>query len=121
MRRRNNRELGEGQAGCLVGLILLATALFIAYKVIPVKVKAAELRQVVVDEAKSAGTHDDARIRATILSKALENKLPVTEDDIVINRGVNEITVDVNYTVSIDFPIKPYKWHINHHAQNPIF
>ena len=121
MRRRNQRELGEGQAGCLFGVVLLALALFIAWKMIPVKVRTAELRGTVVDEAKSAGTHDDNRIKAAILAKAQEENLPVTEDDITIVRASSEITVDVDYTVPIAFPGKTFNWHIKHHTQNPIF
>ena len=36
--RRNRRERGEGQLGCLVGLIFLALGVFIAFKMVPVKV-----------------------------------------------------------------------------------
>jgi len=118
---RLRREKGEGQFGCLVGLIVLAIGIFIAYKMIPVKVKAAELRQEVVDEAKSAGTHGDDKIRGNILRKAREDGLPVTEDDIKIVRANNEITVDVEYTVPVEFPGYTYQWHIHHSAQNPIF
>ena len=35
---RNRRERGEGQLGCLVGLVLLLIAGLIAYRLIPVKV-----------------------------------------------------------------------------------
>jgi type III secretion system FlhB-like substrate exporter len=118
---RLRRERGESQVGCLFGLIILALAVFVAYKMIPVKVKAAELRQVVEDEAKSAGTHDDGRIRDTILNKAKDNKLPVTENNISITRAHSEITVDVDYIIPVDFPGFTYQWHIHHHAQNPIF
>src|SRR5712691_13410399 len=100
--RKSRRERGESQFGCLIGLILLGLAIFVAYKLIPVKVKAAELRQEVVDEAKSAGTHNDDKIRANILRKAREDDLPVTEDNIKISRGNNEISVDVEYTVPIE-------------------
>lgn len=119
--RFNRRERGEGNFGCLVGLILLALAIFIAYKMIPVKVKNAELRGVIVDEAKSAGTHSEDKIRAAILAKANENGLPVTEENIVIKRVANEITVTVEYTVPVVFPGYTYQWHIRHVAQNPIF
>jgi hypothetical protein len=119
--RRNHRERGEGNFGCLVGVILLLAAIFVAYKMIPVKVKAAELREVVSDEAKSAGTHGDDRIRAAILAKAKENDLPVAEENITIYRTNNEITLDVEYTVPIVFPGYTYNWHIQHHAKNPIF
>ena len=119
--RLRHRERGEGQLGCLVGLILLAIGIFVAWKMIPVKVRAAELRQMVVDEAKSAGTHNDGRIRDFILNKARENDLPVSEENIKITRAHAEITVDVEYDVPIQFPGFVYKWHQHHHAQNPIF
>ena len=115
------RQKGEGNLGCIVGLIFLALAIFVAYKMIPVKVKNAELRQVITDEAKSAGTHNDENIRAAILYKAKENGLPVTEENIKITRAAQEITVDVNYTVPIEFPGFTYQWNIHHVAQNPIF
>jgi hypothetical protein len=119
--RMSRRERGEGQFGCLVGLILLGVAIFVAWKMIPVKVKAAELRQTVVDEAKSAGTHNDDRIRAAILQMAREDKLPVTEKDITINRGNGEISVTVIYTIPIVFPGYTYNWHIENSVSNPIF
>ena len=119
--RVSRRERGEGNFGCLVGLIFLALAIFVAYKMIPVKVKNAELRGVIVDEAKSAGSHKDDQIMKAILYKAEENKLPVTEDDVKISRAQNEITIDVEYVVPIQFPGFVYQWRIHHHAQNPIF
>ena len=119
--RVNRRERGEGQLGCLVGLILLALAIFVAWKMIPVKVKNAEVRGVIVDEAKSAGTHSDDKIKAAILFKAREDDLPITEDDIKIRRVASEITVEVDYTVPVEFPGFTYQWHIHHVATNPIF
>jgi len=121
MRRRNRSERGEGNFGCLVGLIVMLVGIFIAYKMIPVKVKVADLRQVITDEAKSAGQHNDARIRSAILAKAREVELPVTDDDITINRTSTNIHVTVDYTVPIDFPGKVYQWHIHSDAENPIF
>jgi hypothetical protein len=119
--RRNRRERGEGNFGCLVGLIFLLAGIFNAYKMIPVKVKAAELREVLQDEAKSAGTHSDDHIRAAILAKAKENNLPVTEENISIERTTNEIMVDLNYVVPIVFPGYTYNWHIHNYQKNPIF
>ncbi len=119
--RFSRRERGESNFGCIVGLIVLAIALFVAWKMIPVKVKSAELRQVVVDEAKSAGTHNDDKIKAAILAKAREDSLPVSEANITITHSPNQIRVEVNYVVPIDFPGYTYQWHISHVAENPIF
>jgi len=119
--RRSRREKGEGQLGCIVGLIVLVLGVFIAWRVIPVKVKAAEVRQVVVDEAKSAGTHNDKVILGNILAKAREDNLPITEDMVKIRRANSEITVELNYVVPIEFPGYTYQMHINNTATNPIF
>ena len=118
---RNSRERGEGQLGCIVGLILLVIGVFVAYKVIPVKVESAEIRQEVVDDAKSAGMMNDERIRAAILAKAREDNLPITDDSIKISRGANQITVTLYYVVPIEFPGYTYQYHIHHEQSNPIF
>ena len=119
--RRYRAQRGEGQFGCVVGLLLLLAGIFVAYKMIPIKVKAAELRQEVVDESKSAGMHGDERIMKEIMSKAQELELPLTQEGVTINRRASAITVDVNYTVPVEFPGFVYKWNFHHHAENPIF
>ena len=119
--RKRRRERGESNAGCLFGLIILAVAIFVAYKMIPAKVKAADLKQTITDEAKMAGAHSNEVIMKQILSRARENNLPVTEDNVKISREHSEITVEVNYDVPIDFPGKTWMWHQHIVAQNPIF
>jgi hypothetical protein len=118
---RNRRQRGEGQVGCLFGLVVLLIAGLIAYKMIPVKVKAAEMRDAVSDEAKSAGQHSDKFIAAALLQKAQSLELPVTENDIEVKRANSEIRVDVDYTVPVKFPGYTYQWHFHHRAENPIF
>ncbi|HET7712740.1 MAG TPA: hypothetical protein VFL80_12480 [Thermoanaerobaculia bacterium] len=105
----------------MVGAVILLIAIFVAYKMVPVKVKAAELRQTVVDEAKSAGTHNDDRIRKAILATAEKEQLPVTEDNIKISRTGNTIEVIVEYVVPVEFPGYIHQWKFRHRAENPIF
>src|ERR1700747_58687 len=111
--RVSRREKGEGQLGCIIGLIILAIGVFIAWKVIPVKVRAADLRQEIVDDAKSAGMMNEEKIRASILAKARENQLPVNDDNVKISRGANQITIEVDYVVPIEFPGYIYQMHIH--------
>src|SRR5437763_16343406 len=119
--RKNRGQRGEGNAGCLLGLIVLALAIFVAYKMIPPKIKAADLKQTIVDEAKMAGTHHDNVIMNQILAKARELKLPLTEENVKITRSATEISVEVEYDVPIDFPGKTVNWHQHITAENPIF
>lgn len=118
---RNRRERGEGQFGCLVGLVLLLVAGLVAYKMIPVKVKSAELRDIVVDEAKSAGQHNDKQIMASIMDTAKRLEIPLTEENIQIRRSSDRIVVEVQYTVPVSFPGYTYNWNFHHKADNPIF
>lgn len=118
---RNRRERGEGQFGCLVGLALLLLAGLIAYKMIPIKVKAAEMRDVVVDEAKSAGQHTNKEMTAAILLKAEQLEFPLGEENVVIKRAANTVRVDVDYTVPVEFPGYTYQWKFHHSQENPIF
>lgn len=121
MQRNRRGQRGEGQFGCLIGLVVLALAALIAYRMIPVKVKAADLRDTVVDEAKSAGQHNEGFIKAVILHKASELELPLTEEGVEINRKSTYIIIDVKYTVPVQFPGYTYNWNFHHHAENPIF
>lgn len=118
---RKQSERGEGRLGCLVGLILLLVAGLIAYKMIPVKVKSADMRDTVKDYAKSAGQFRDREIVAAILKKAEQLDLPITEDNVEVTRGGGNIKVVVDYEVPIVFPGYTYNWHFNHTAENPIF
>ena len=118
---RWRRQRGEGQMGCLVGIIFLLIGAFIAYKLIPVKVRAAELRQEIIDQAKSAGMRSDDKIMAAILRKAEDENLPVGKENVVIKRTANTIVIDVDYVVPVDFPGYKYNWSFSHHAENPIF
>jgi hypothetical protein len=118
---RRSRERGEGRFGCLFGLILLVAAIFVAYKLIPIKVKAAELRETVVDEGKAAGQHGDGTIKKAILRKAQDLQLPLGEEGLSISRANEYIKIDADYYVPVQFPGYVFQWHFHHHAENPIF
>ena len=121
MMARRRRERGEGRMGCLFGLVILLIGILIAYKMIPVKVKAADMRDVVQKEARAAGQHSDKMIAETILARAKQLELPVDKENIEVRRTSGEIIVDVKYTVPIVFPGYTFNWDFHHHAQNPIF
>ena len=119
--QRRNAQRGEGQFGCLVGLVILLVAGLVAYKMIPIKVKAAELRDVITDESRSASQSTDARILKVILDAAERNGLPVTEENVKIRRSSDRIEIDVEYTVPVEFPGYTYNWGFHHKVDNPLF
>ena len=118
---RNRWQRGEGQFGCLVGLVVLLIAGLIAYRLIPVKVRTAELRDTVIDESKSAGQHSDKQIKAAILYKAKQLELPVEASNVLVKRSPNHIRVELKYTVPVEFPGYTYQWNFDHKFENPVF
>lgn len=118
---RKGSQRGEGQFGCIVGLIILVAASFVAFKMIPIKVRSADLRQTITDSARSAGMMKDPAIRKTIMAKAQDLDLPLSDKDLKIRRASEEITIEATYTVPVEFPGFTYQWTFDHRAQNPIF
>ena len=114
-------QKGEGKAGCIFGLVLLASACFFAYKVIPVKVRATEMADAVTDEARAAGGRSQAALRRSLAIKAQNLGLPITEQDIKITRSAQFIKVEVEYTIAVEFPGYTYNWKFHPIAENPVF
>lgn len=119
--RGRRSERGEGKGGCIFGLLILLAVIFISYKMIPVKIAAAELKQTIADEAKSAGQHDDKVIRSTIMKKAEKLNLPLENENLSIERERQSIRVEATYTVPIEFPGYTYQSTYHHVSENPIF
>lgn len=117
--RMNQR--GEGKLGCIIGLLILVAAVFVAYKMIPVRVRATEFRDAVHDNARSAGRMSQAAITKAIATKAYQLELPVTEKDIKLQRTSDSISVQVEYVVPVEFPGYTYNWRFSVDANYPVF
>ena len=118
---RERTQRGEGQLGCIIGLIILIAASYIAFKMIPVKVRAADLRSEIVDVARSAAMYKEPQIRARIMAKAEELDLPLEPDGLEILRKPDRIYIEANYVVPVEFPGYTHQWKFRHIADNPVF
>lgn len=116
-------QSGEGKLGCVFSLILVLAAVFVAYKMIPVRVKASEFRSNIEDEAKSASMRrgGDAEIRKRLMSRAEDLHLPVDPKNLEISRQYGNIRIEASYTVPVEFPGYTYHWRFHHKAENPLF
>jgi len=82
-----------------------------AFKIIPVRVRAAEVKEAVKRAAELAATdshYKNENVVASILECARENELPINEKQIKIDRAAREVHVEVNYQVTVD--IVRYKY-----------
>ncbi|MGK2857120.1 MAG: hypothetical protein ACSLFQ_07930 [Thermoanaerobaculia bacterium] len=114
-------QKGEGRMGCIFGLLILAVACFVAYKLIPPKIQAAEMRDVIQDEARSASGRGSDSVKKSILARAEELKVPLDPENCIVERRADFIRVEVEYTVDIPFPGYLYKKTYKFSTENPVF
>ncbi|MFI5143546.1 MAG: hypothetical protein ACHQQS_14890 [Thermoanaerobaculales bacterium] len=126
MTRRRDR--GDGKLGCVVSLALLAVAIIVAIKAVPVRISVAEMEDFCKDEAERAslrrernGQTPEQQISAELLYKAQQENLPVAKDQIKVWADSDWEHVEVKYRVVIDFLVYKYNWDVVHRVDRRRF
>jgi hypothetical protein len=121
-------QRGDSKLGCVVSLVLLALAIVIAVKAVPVRVAVADLEDFCVREAEHAslrhefqGRTPEQQITDEILIEAQKENLPVSRDHIKVWRDTQDEHIQVTYNVVIDFLVYKYNWHVVHSVDRPLF
>jgi hypothetical protein len=122
------RESGDGKLGCVVSLALLAVAIIVAVKAVPVRMAVAELDDFCVNQAERAsirrersGQTPEQQIADAIFLEAQKQNLPVAKDQIKVWRDSEFEHVEVKYRVVIDFLFYKYNWDVVHSVDRRIF
>jgi hypothetical protein len=114
-------ERGEGNLGCILWLVVLALAVLIGVKMVPVKVASSQLYDFMEERAKFAANIPPEEHCKAIVSKAKDLELPVTKDDVRCERVGDNIRMRAVFTVPVDFPGYTYLWHFDHQVNRPIY
>jgi hypothetical protein len=114
-------QRGEGNFGCILWVLVLGVATLIAWKMVPVKIATAELYDYIEEQAKFAANTPPEQIEKGILLKAQLLKLPLTKEDVKVERVGDNIRMEASYTVPVNFPGYTYEWHFDHKVDRPIF
>ena len=119
--RQIRGQCGAVNAKALFWIIVIAAGVYSGYKLLPHTVSYYMMKTDVREEAKIAHRYTDDTIAARIISKAEGWKVPLQNENIVINRSFTNITIDVSYTVEITF-VGGYKKINNYyiHVQEPL-
>ena len=119
--RRN--EAGEGRAGTLFALAVLALGIYLGAKFVPVMISAYTFRDYLEEQARFAALphHDDEMVRNNILAKARELELPVGAKDVLVNRTSAHIDIRAHYTVPVETPVYTYHWKFEEAIDAPLF
>jgi hypothetical protein len=119
---RRRSERGEGNIGCILWLIALGLAVLIAWKAVPVKMQSEKLYDYMDELAKfgAARTAPDD-LEKLILNRAQELHIPLEKKNVKVERNGDNIYMEVEYTIPVEFPGYTYQWHFRQTLDRPIF
>lgn len=118
---RLNPRHGQGKLGCILWLIVLLAVVGIAAKLIPIKIRSAELYDYMEEQAMFAGRAGTETLRKRILDRAKDLELPLDKKNLKIERRGGRIQIRATYTVPVELPGYTYNWDFEHIIDRPIF
>jgi len=118
---RHRSSAGQGKLGCILWSALVLVGAMIAWKMIPVKIAAAELQDFMVEQAKFGAGSTAEVIKSRILNKARQVDLPLDKKDVVVTKGGGRIRMSAAFTVPVEFPGYVYYWDFDLEVDRPIF
>lgn len=105
-------ERGEGRAGCVFWALVLATAVLVAVKVVPVQMSVMKLKDYMEEAAQLRANESDRGIEKFIVDRARELDLPVGPKDVEVKKGGGRVQMEVAFTVPLDFYVFTKNWDI---------
>jgi hypothetical protein len=120
MVRLNSRH-GQGKLGCILWLIVLLAVVGIAAKLIPIKIRSAELYDFMEEQAMFAGRAGTDTLKKRILDRAKDLELPLDKKNLKIERRGGRIRIRATYTVPVELPGYTYNWDFEHIIDRPVF
>ena len=115
-------ERGEGRVGLLVALIVVAIAIFLGVKIIPVRIAAYEFRDVIREECRyGAVRNDDKAVAKRIMNKARELEIPLRASDLKVHRTNSEMIINATYEQAIDLKVTTYTYRFQAKERAPLF
>jgi len=116
------RQRGKGRFGFIIAVLIVAAAVYVAVKLVPVKVRTYQFADFMREEAqRAAWNKNEQTLREHLLEKAAMLGLPVTAKNLQIKMGGGEIRVSARYEVPVDLMVTTYVWKVDQEERAPLF
>jgi hypothetical protein len=104
----------------LFGVFVVVAMMFVAYKVLPPYFANYQFEDIVDNEAKmnSYNQKSEQEIRDGIVKKARDLDIPLTSEQVKVQRMGTELEISADYTVHIDIPVYPFDIHFTPASKN---
>jgi hypothetical protein len=115
-------ERGEGRTGFIITLALFLVGVFLAVKIVPVRVDGYQFKEVLREEARQAAVHrNDSIVMERILATAESMNIPLAKDDLKLNRGKVSLTISARYEKPVDLTVGTYTYKFRSEQSAPLF
>lgn len=96
---------GKGIIGCIVLIVLIGTAIYLAITLVPIYYTNHTFESEVEAEVSRAGAQslNDETILEHILALAQKYEISLTREDIIVDRYAGQVHVEVNYARPVSF------------------
>lgn len=106
----------------MITLIIVAVAIFLGAKVIPVRIAAYEFRDVLREEARyGAVRNSDDIVTKRILQKAAELEIPLQKKNLKVSRTPGQMVISATYEQPIDLKVTTYVYKFDATEKAPLF
>ncbi|MBE9529411.1 MAG: hypothetical protein IME99_09255 [Proteobacteria bacterium] len=102
-RRPLLNESGAVTSSTMIWLFFITVIIYVAYMVLPPYFSYYMLKTEVKEEAQLAHKFTDSALVDNISSKAYLWNVPITLDDIIVTRGGESISINIDYAEQVDF------------------
>jgi len=119
---RIGNQKGEGKGGLLIAVAVVGILIFVGVKIIPVKIAAYEFRDVIREECRYAAVrNDDAKVAKRIMDRAKELEIPLSPQNLSLNRTTSEMIITASYEQPVDLKVTTYTYRFNAKERAPLF
>jgi Domain of unknown function (DUF4845) len=114
-REAGSSERGAGRLKSVVWLAILACLIYVGIKTVPVLFDEYEFQDAIESAARFGSvnnqTPDD--IRDGLVRQAETDNIPIKPEDIHVTKGSGDVSIDVQYSVTVDLGVR--QWTFNFH------
>jgi hypothetical protein len=111
--RRSQR--GSGAVKAVVWTLVLASFVYVCFKVIPTLISEYEFQDGIQTIARFASVSRSPaeQIKTNVLSEAQKDDVPVNPEDVKVEAHSGNIKIEADYSVTIDLIV--FQWTLNFH------
>ncbi len=108
------------QIKSLVGVLIVVAGMYLAWKVFPIYYANFEFQDFVDEQARieSYSNHTEPEIAEVMAKKARDLDIPLTADQVKVQKQGTDLTINTEYTVRVDVPVYPFDLHFNVGTKN---